>query len=51
MEYHSKWNGTQDGMSLKKDDTLIGMSFKMEWHSTWTVTQHVMSLNMECQSK
>ena len=37
MECHSKWDVTQNEMSLK-----------MECHSKWNVTQIGMSLKMEC---
>ena len=37
---HSKWNVTQNGMSLK-----------MECHSKWNVTQNGVSLKTECHSK
>ena len=40
MEFCSKWNITQTGMSLK-----------MECHSKCNVTQNKMSLKMECHSK
>ena len=40
MESHSKWNGTQNGVSLK-----------MEFHSNWNVTEIEMSLKLKCHSK
>ena len=45
MEWHSKWNVTENGMSLKMEFhskwnfTLNGISIKMECHSKWNVTQ------------
>ena len=40
MKCHSKWNVTQNGLSLK-----------MEYHSKLNVIQNVISLKMECPSK
>ena len=37
--HRSKWNVTQNAMSLK-----------MEFHSTWNVTQNRMSLKIKCHS-
>ena len=49
--YHSKWNVTQIGMSLKLES-----NSKLECHSIWNITQSWnltqagMSLKMECNS-
>ena len=54
---NSKWNVTQNGMSLKMkchskwNFTHNEMSLKMECHSKWNVTQDGMSHKMECHSK
>ena len=45
MEYHSKWNATQNGMSLKMECHSKGNVTNMECHSK------EVSLKMECQSK
>ena len=47
----SKWNVTQNGMSLQKACHLKKMSFKMECHSKLNFTQSEMLLKMECHSK
>ena len=54
LEYHSKWNVTQNRMSPKSECpstcnvTQNGMSLKMEFHSKWNYTQNGMSPKMEC---
>ena len=50
MECHSKFNVTQNGMSLKTEFYLNGMSLKMEYHSKCNGTQSGMSLKMECSA-
>ena len=39
IKFHSIWNVTE-----------IGMSLKLECHSIWNVTQIEMSLKLECHS-
>ena len=51
IEFHLKWNVTQNGMSLEWNVTQNGMSLKMECYSKWNVIQNGMSLKMECHSK
>ena len=53
MECHSKWNVTQNRISLRMEChskwyvTQNGMSPKMEFHSKWNVTKIGMSLKIE----
>ena len=53
MECHSKWNFTQNGMSLKMECHVTKnlISPKMECHSKMNVTQNGISLKMECHLK
>ena len=50
MEYHSKLNFTQNGMSLKMEFNSKWNVTKMEYHFKSKFTQHGMSLKMECHS-
>ena len=56
MEFNSKWNVTQNGISLKIEFNLNEMShkmesLKMECHSKLNVTPNGMSLKMKCRIK
>ena len=51
MECHSKWNVTENEMSLKTKCNSNGMSLKMECHYKLNVSQNGMSLKMECNSE
>ena len=56
IEWYSKWNVTQNGMSLKKNSQKIRMSPKIEFHlkkchSKLNVNKNGMSLQIECHSK
>ena len=51
IEFNSKWDVTQNGMSLKMECHSKVLSLKMEFHSKWNVTKNGMSLKMECHSK
>ena len=48
MECHSKFNVTQNEMSLNIECYSNEISLKMECHSNWNVTQIGMSLKLEC---
>ena len=48
---HSKWNVTQNKMSLKTKCHSNGMSLNMECHSKWNVTLNGMPLKVECHSR
>ena len=51
MEFHSKWNVTQNKISPKRDVIQNEMFIKKKCHSKLNVTQNGVSLKMECHSK
>ena len=51
MEFHSKWNVTQNKISPKRDVIQNEMFIKKKCHSKLNVTQNGKSLKMESHAK
>ena len=46
MDFHAKWNATQNGLSLKMECHSNVILLKMECHLKWNFTQNGMSFKM-----
>ena len=51
MEFHLKWNVTQNGISLKMESQQNEMSIKMECHLKSNVTENGTMIKIQCNLK